>query len=307
MSDKLYRSNPSWKASASSAPSFTRWSRAANSPSLSRLARCRAGQRATLSNFRNAGRRTVRASGLGHSDGRPQPAPIGDTPKTSHSAPDSVDRGPAKVGRSCRCSFLPTAGLLIWPAFRRAPQRWQRLTCSHPNWPRLRPSPTGALTASPLIHRANFDQDEAFVSFFGFCNMVGLTGTDRLSHGDFVRALCAAGLSLGTGRDGRRFHRGSRLVDKFGSVVSAREAAEVGVFIAERCLIGGHSIAERGRSSIIFAAYCRWARERESVPLTISKFGKDLISRGFRRVKSDGHWWQGLRLSDQATSAGTLS
>lgn len=153
---------------------------------------------------------------------------------------------------------------------------------------------------------AQFDQDEAFVSFFGFCNMVGLTGADRLTHGDFVRALCAAGFPLGIGRDGRKFHRGCRLVDKFGGVISTRGAAQVGLFIAERCKIGGAGIADRGRSSIIFAAYCSWARERNSEPIGIARFSKHLISKGFRRVRSDGHWWQGLRLAEQETSAGTL-
>lgn len=151
---------------------------------------------------------------------------------------------------------------------------------------------------------AMVDQDEAFVSFFGFCNMVGLTGADRLPHAVFVHKLCEAGFSIGVSRDGRRFHRGCRLFDRFGSVVSARGSAEVGLFLAECCRIGGQTREDRGRSSLVYAAYCDWARARGSEPINIARFAKVLISRGFKRVRSNGHWWQGLKLLPTKCPAG---
>lgn len=148
------------------------------------------------------------------------------------------------------------------------------------------------------------DQDAAFVSFWRFCTMVGLTGADRLAHREFVLEMLAAGYPLGVSRDGRRFHLGCRLADRFGGVRADEGDGDVGRFIAERCRIGGQGMADRGRSSLIYAAYCDWSHQRHARPVGLAHFAKALISRGFRRVRSNGHWWQGLRLAEVAPSAG---
>lgn len=153
--------------------------------------------------------------------------------------------------------------------------------------------------------RGVVDQDTAFVSFWRYCDMVGLTGADRLSHREFVIAMTAAGHPLGVSRDGRRFHRGCRLDDRFGGVIPARGVGEVGLFIAEKCLIGGNSIADRGRSLAIYQEYRSWAIERGDKPLSIVRFAKALKERGFRRIHSDGRYWQGLRLAQPSASGGS--
>ncbi len=227
--------------------------------------------------------------------------------KRSHSASESVGRRPAKAGGQLSLIFPPDTRFA--DLARLSPRAAKLATIEY-----LQAELDGTTAVSDwqahcLIPQsgAAFDQDEAFVSFFGFCNMVGLTGADRLSHSDFVRAVCAAGFPIGISRVGRKFHRGGLINDKFGGIVPVQRAAEIGLFIEERCIIGGNSIADRGRSSLIFEDYRKWAIARGDEPLGIVKFAKVLKARGFYNMHSDGRWWRGLRLAEPAAPAGTQS
>lgn len=146
-----------------------------------------------------------------------------------------------------------------------------------------------------------FDQDEAAAGFWHFCNLIGLPSSDRMPHGEFVNALVAAGFAQGRSPGGRFFHRGGRLVDKFGGAVRLADVMPVGIFIAEICAIGPEF---RVKAAEIREAYGEFALSRGTQPLPPIKFSKALMSLGFRRIHSDGHIYCGVKLAKPASSNG---
>ncbi len=152
--------------------------------------------------------------------------------------------------------------------------------------------------------RGQFDQDEAFVSFFQFCTMLGLPDTHRLSYAEFATALDHVGLARAIGPEPGGFRLGGRLVDKFGGAAARNPLAPLGEFIEERCEIVGTGRADRVKSQQFYDNYVQWAVARGATPASIQAVGKALKARGFRKIASDGMWWQGLRLRPDAASGG---
>jgi hypothetical protein len=151
---------------------------------------------------------------------------------------------------------------------------------------------------------ASFDQDAAAASHWHFCNLIGLPWSDRISHADLVKSLIAAGYTEGRSPDGRAFHRGARLVDKFGGAVPVAGVMPVGVFIAECCALGQEF---RAKASEIHEAYTLFARSRGAKALGPAPFSKALISLGFRKLHSDGHAYCGIKLAKPSASGGRRS
>lgn len=150
---------------------------------------------------------------------------------------------------------------------------------------------------------AVFDQDAAFASFWHFCNLIELPSADRVPHGEFAKALSASGFPHGRSPDGRAFHSGARLVDKFGGAVRLAGVMPVGMFIAECCALGPDF---RARASDMHQAYAEFARSRGAEPLGAVHFSKALLSLGFRRLHSDGHTYCGVKLAKAFASGGRL-
>jgi hypothetical protein len=140
-----------------------------------------------------------------------------------------------------------------------------------------------------------FDQDDAFVSFFEFARLTGAGGEHRLAHSAFVSHLEASGLRAK--RVGSHvFRYGGALSDPFRRVSAPGISLDIAQFVRTCCQIGGDARQDRGKSAEIYGTYCAWARTQGREAISHQQFNKSLKSRGFRKKKSDGIWWIGLRL-----------
>ena len=142
------------------------------------------------------------------------------------------------------------------------------------------------------------DEDELFVDYFGFVQLVAGREADRLSFKGLARALDERGFVRGRSqgravRIGCRFVGRSRQAARSNFSAAVESAASVEAFLAARCSCDP---AARVRSSVLFEAYCVWCHAEGHEPCTTKEFPASLLGRGLKRKHSNGRWWLGLRL-----------
>ncbi len=70
------------------------------------------------------------------------------------------------------------------------------------------------------------------------------------------------------------------------------EQDQITNFLSETCLIGG---GFQVRAGVLFEAYRKWSGDKY---VTQCEFGRELQTRGFQKVKSNGVWYRGIGLSE---------
>ena len=78
-------------------------------------------------------------------------------------------------------------------------------------------------------------------------------------------------------------------------------AADVIVFVADRCLVGeDEKVIAKG----LYQTYVEWCHQRDEIPLAQRSFGMQLTAQGFQRQRrgKGRHWWMGLGLQPQVST-----
>lgn len=143
---------------------------------------------------------------------------------------------------------------------------------------------------------ASAEHDELFVSCRQFCEAVGVPNDERPSYSAFGKAMTDMGFSLERVAGGASIRRGCRIRRRATLAPMLDEEAAVDVFLAERCQIGARGSRERTRSLDLHAAYCAWAADSDRDAIGIKRFARQMEMLGLRRARSNGIWWQRVRL-----------
>jgi hypothetical protein len=56
----------------------------------------------------------------------------------------------------------------------------------------------------------------------------------------------------------------------------------------------------RVKSGVLYDRYREWAEKTGENPMTLNEFGSAIQERGIKRKKSNGVWYRGIALKDQA-------
>lgn len=146
--------------------------------------------------------------------------------------------------------------------------------------------------------------DELFAHYFRFCEAVGVDEADRHSYSAFGKALTALGFKSMKSPAGHGLRVGCNLRKVPLPDSPCPNEAPVSRFVDDMCSTALASDAARARvrSSEVYRAYCRWAGAQDLQAVGVKRFARDLELLGFKRKKSNGVWWLGLRLLDCGTS-----
>lgn len=150
--------------------------------------------------------------------------------------------------------------------------------------------------------------EDLFVDFYAFCQLMAGSSAASCSFSSFVRGLDQRGIDRSRSK-GRSARVGCRLVPR--RTASAREAiirAASCSSVAERFVRECCAIDHQGRvrSSKLFSVHQAWARSNDLQPLTVKTFAAALTGLGVERRRSNGVWWMGLELRPTPLTAEPL-